>query len=273
MRLNYFRIMKNYTQRFSTTNDSMSYNKFIILDTETTGLDNEDRIIQLAIVVVNSKTLSIEETHCSLCKAPLPIKPKAAAINKKTDEMLEDKPIITHTDAYRALEKYNKPENVIVVHNAFFDLYMLAKEMFLIKAQLVDTLTCGRYVYPKIENYKLQSLLQHNEAYKKVIQEHDALSDCLMCLSLLRQMLDYSSFGIDKMIEWTKEPVIGFGKHRGTKLTELGKKHPDYIEWVMKNYDKLDVPTRLVMKCLVTPNELDNTELKGLRYLRMDHLV
>ena len=250
----------------------MNIKKLIVLDTETTGLDNEDRIIQLALLVVNAQTLEVEESYCSLCKASVPIKPGASAVNKKTDEMLEDQPVIQHTEAYKALEKYNKPENAIVIHNAFFDLYMLAKEMFLIHTQLIDTLTCGRYLYPRVQNYKLQTLINQN-ADEVIVQEHDALSDCLMCLGLLKQMLKYSPFDINKMFEWTSDPIIGFGKHKGRKLTELAKEKPDYLEWVIKNFEKLDAPTRLVMKCLITPNELDNTETKGLRYMKMDHLI
>ena len=85
-KLSYYQIMKNYTQRLTRYKyNIMTYKNIIIVDTETTGLDNEDRIIQLALLVVNVETLEVEKTSCSLCKAPLPIKPGASAVNKKTN--------------------------------------------------------------------------------------------------------------------------------------------------------------------------------------------
>ncbi len=248
----------------------MSFDKIIIADTETTGLSNEDRVIQLALPVLNAQTYEVEESYCDLCNPKIPIKPGASKINKKTDDMLEDKPDIHETEAYKALLKYNKPNNVLVFHNAFFDLYMLAKELFLIEMELVDTLTCSRYIYPTMERHKLETLVNMVNR-NSVSQEHDALSDCSMCKDLLSHML--SNNNINKLIQYTKSPIIGFGKHKGSVLSELAKEKPDYLDWLLKNYDNMDAPTRLVIKTIMYPSTLDNTELKGLRYLSMHHFL
>ena len=243
----------------------------VIVDTETTGLGNEDRIVQLAIVVVHHESLDIIDQSVDLCNNGTPIKDAAMKIHKITNQDIENKPFIKQTKTYQLLEEYNKPENVFVMHNAFFDLYMLAKEMFLIHAQLLDTLTCSRYIYPKLKNHKLQSLIQYSEQYKNVVQEHDALSDCILCLALLKQLA--KSYDIDKLVQFTKEPVMGFGKHKGEKMSLIGKNHSDYVDWLMKNFDNMDAPTRIVLKTVTYPRQLDNTETKGLRYIGMYHLL
>ena len=248
----------------------MEYNKIIIADTETAGLGNNDQVIQLALVVVNADTMEIEETYCDLCNPGCTINPKASSIHKKTDDMVSDKPVLTHTDAYKALEKYNVPTNILVFHNAFFDLYMLAKKMFLIQSQLIDTLTSSRHVFKGLSQYKLQTLC--NKDGENVVQDHDALSDCMVCLSLLKKLVKETK-SLGKLVDYTKDPIIGFGKHKGKKLIELAKKEKSYLEWLINNYDNLDAPMRVIIKALIEPATLDNTEQKGLRYINMHHLL
>ena len=252
------------------TNQSQQYENIIVVDTETTGLGNDDRIIQLALLVVDVKTMDVVEKHNELCNSSVPIKEDATRVHKKTNDMIENLQPLVKTSTYELLEKYNNDRNIFVFHNSFFDLYMLAKEMFLIKADLIDTLTCSRNIYPSSKNHRLQTLLQSYCSYTKK-QEHDALSDCEMCLLLLENLIKHKNL-VD-LVNITREPVIGFGKYKGVKFTSLAKKNKDYLEWILSNFDRLDVPTRLIIKCLIKPEELDNTEIKGIRYLNMQHLL
>ena len=64
--------------------------KIIILDTETTGGGQGDRICQLSFLVCNEE-LEIETIYNDLCTPPLPISFEAMAIHHITPEMLEGK--------------------------------------------------------------------------------------------------------------------------------------------------------------------------------------
>ena len=70
--------------------------KIIILDTETTGTLDEDRIIQLSYLVVNENA-EIEEVQDDLCLAPLDIKFDAMAVHHIVPERLEGKPTCKDT--------------------------------------------------------------------------------------------------------------------------------------------------------------------------------
>ena len=101
--------------------------KIIMLDTETTGNKDEDRICQLSYIVAN-ENLEIEEIHNELVKPPIPISYEAMAVHHITNEMVEDKPLLKHTQAYKRLKELNSAENMVVIHNSKFDLDMLKKE-------------------------------------------------------------------------------------------------------------------------------------------------
>jgi len=104
--------------------------KIIVLDTETTGMLEKDRICQLSYLVLN-EDFEIEEVHNDLCKPPLPISYEAMAIHHITPEMLEGEPSCVQTKAYKRLLELNSPANLMVIQNAAFDLGMLPKRGFL----------------------------------------------------------------------------------------------------------------------------------------------
>jgi len=54
---------------------------YILFDTETTGKEEEDRVIQFGSMVVNQK--GDIETFSELCSSEIPIKLEAMEINKK----------------------------------------------------------------------------------------------------------------------------------------------------------------------------------------------
>mmetsp|Transcript_37036 Transcript_37036/g.85601 ORF Transcript_37036/g.85601 Transcript_37036/m.85601 type:complete len:110 (-) Transcript_37036:163-492(-) len=60
----------------------------------------------------------------------------------------------------------------------------------------------------------------------------------LVCLITLTSMyLQSLTFSMPKPTgdgeREDSDPVVGFGKHKGLKFSELMEEHPDYVEWVM----------------------------------------
>jgi len=76
--------------------------KFIILDTETTGTGDSDRIIQLGFFVLDGKEIEVYE---DFCKPDMPVSVEAMEVHHITPEKLQDKPTCKDTKAYKKLLK------------------------------------------------------------------------------------------------------------------------------------------------------------------------
>ncbi|MDP3588328.1 MAG: exonuclease domain-containing protein [Sulfuricurvum sp.] len=232
--------------------------KYIILDTETTGAGENDRVIQLGFMVLDGKNVQV---HNDLCSSPVPIGYGAMEVHGITPDQIEGKPSCVETSAFKALEVLNTPDNVMIIHNAPFDLGMLAKENFTSKMRLIDTLRCAKHLFDEEEAHRLQFFRYRLELYKLeqaeadalgiVVKAHDAIGDVLVLklfLTELRKKLT-ERFGnvnpIDKMVELTQTPVLitrplKFGKHKGKTLSEIVMSDKGYLSWMLANMENLD---------------------------------
>ncbi|MDO9306187.1 MAG: exonuclease domain-containing protein [Sulfuricurvum sp.] len=232
--------------------------KYIILDTETTGAGENDRVIQLGFMVLDGKNVQV---HNDLCSSPVPIGYGAMEVHGITPDQIEGKPSCVETSAFKALEVLNTPDNVMIIHNAPFDLGMLAKENFTSKMRLIDTLRCAKHLFDEEEAHRLQFFRYRLELYKLeqaeadalgiIVKAHDAIGDVLVLklfLTELRKKLT-ERFGnvnpIDKMVELTQTPVLitrplKFGKHKGKTLSEIVMSDKGYLSWMLANMENLD---------------------------------
>ena len=206
--------------------------KIIVLDTETTGMLEKDRICQLSYLVLN-EDFEIEEVHNDLCVPPLPISYEAMAIHHITPEMLEGKISCVQTKAYKRLLELNTPHNLLVIQNAAFDLSMLAKEGFTNEMNLIDTFRILRAYYPSEGSFSLQFKRYQWGLYKQehtlakklgiTIQAHDALSDVIVLKHLFERLCEEHS--IPHMIVVCSEPMVlshvPYGKHKGKKFLDV----------------------------------------------------
>ena len=113
--------------------------KYIVLDTETTGLEVKQghRVIEIGAVLVNDRKKSEEHFHSYLNPSRL-IDEEASKVHGITNSDLEDKPAFDQI----AEEFINFIEgSTLVIHNAPFDVGFLNNEL-----QLAST------GYPKIED-------------------------------------------------------------------------------------------------------------------------
>jgi len=223
--------------------------KIIILDTETTGNKDEDRICQLSYLVIN-ENLEIEEIHNELVKPPVDIKFEAMAVHHITPEMVEDKPKIKFTSSYKRLKELNSPENLIIIHNAKFDLDMLKKEGFNPFFKLIDTFRILKHIMPEgkfslqYNRYALGLYKQEKEICQKYnikINAHDALGDVIVLYLLFKYINENFDYSFDELIELTKKPVLYDkfyqGKYKFEKIKDILIKDPDYIEYMLSLTD------------------------------------
>jgi DNA polymerase-3 subunit epsilon/exodeoxyribonuclease X len=245
--------------------------KFVILDTETTGTDEKDRIIQLGYMVLEPKKEI--EIYNEFCFTDVPISYGAMEVHHITPEVIEGKMPCVQTEAYRKLNQLNTPDNYMIIHNAPFDLGMLLKEGFECKRILIDTLRCARHVYDEEEAHRLQFFRykmglykdEHKEAERLGIEikAHDAIGDVLVLklfLTKLRERVEQKfpkANPIDKMVELTSEPVfikqpLRFGKHKGKTLTEIAEKDSSYLRWMLTGMENLDEDMKYSIEKVLT---------------------
>ena len=230
--------------------------KYILFDTETTGNQEEDRIIQVGAMIVDSK--GKVEVFDELCMAPLPIKIQAMAVHGITPDLLEGKGIFTDTNFYKTLQALNNQENYLIAHNMPFDMGMMQKEGFESNLQIIDTLRVAKHLLKNSESHALQYLRYALELYKEeqaeankhniTIKAHDAIGDVLVMKLLLSKLvaLTKEQFpGINpmvKMVELTSTPIFieifKFGKYKGKNIQEVCDNDINYINWMM---DKMDL--------------------------------
>ena len=233
--------------------------KFILLDTETTGAGETDRIIQIGFMVLEAGQQT--RVYSDYCASEVPIAFAAMEVHHITPEMIAGKPACTETEAFRSLSTMNEPGNYMIIHNAPFDLGMLGKEGFECRMQLIDTLRCARHVYDDEEAHRLQYFRYRMGLYKEEGEEaeklgvrigaHDAVGDVLtlkLFLSRLRERVQERFPGVnpvEKMVELTREPVffkgpLRFGKYKGKTLFEIAAEDRNYLQWMAEKMENLD---------------------------------
>jgi DNA polymerase III epsilon subunit-like protein len=229
--------------------------KYVLFDTETTGNQEEDRIIQVGAMVVGSK--GEVEVYDELCSSDVPIKVEAMEVHNITPDVIEGKAPFTSTKFYNDILTLNNENNYLIAHNIEFDLGMLAKEGFENKMKLIDTLRCSKHLYPDSNYHRLQYFRYALGLYKEeqkeadkhniVIKAHDAIGDVLVMKLLLSKLVArvkeaYPEVNpMVKLEELTRTPVMmktfKFGKYKGEEIEDIARSDAGYIKWMMKSLD------------------------------------
>ena len=207
---------------------------FIYLDTETTGTGLDDRLCQIAFKPENGPAV------CDLFNPGKPISIDAMAIHHITEKMVADKPPFKESDAYAKLQELvSDINNVIVAHNAKFDMQMLQKEGIFTQ-RVICTIKLARYLDKNgvIPKYNLQ-YLRYYLGLEIEARAHDALGDILVLEGLFGRLNakfqenDKLMDPVQEMINISSNPVLiarmPFGKHIGMFFGEVPR---DYLEWL-----------------------------------------
>ncbi|MCK5294417.1 MAG: 3'-5' exoribonuclease [Arcobacteraceae bacterium] len=232
--------------------------KYILFDTETTGNQEEDKIIQIGAMIVHSKDNI--EIYDEICSTDIEIKIEAMEVHNIVPSQLVDKAPFIQTQAYGKLQEYNNESNYLIAHNINFDLGMLQKDGFVNQYTLIDTLRCAKHLYKDMPYHRLQYLRYALELYKTeqkeaddlniTIKAHDAIGDVLVMKLFLsklvkRVMEEYPDYNpMQKLAELTKTPVMiqtfKFGKHKGRDIAEIAREDSGYLNWMRSNMKDLD---------------------------------
>jgi len=245
--------------------------KYILFDTETTGSQEEDRIIQVGAMIVDAK--GGVEVFDELCSTVLPIKIEAMAVHGITPNLIEGKGVFTDTNFYKTLQTLNNQENFLIAHNMPFDMGMMEKEGFISQIKIIDTLRVAKHLLSEQKSKSLQYLRYALELYTEeqaeadkyniTIKAHDAIGDVLVMKLLLSKLVALTKEQFPdvnpmlKMEELTRTPIFietfVFGKHKGKKISEVCDSDIGYINWMQKNMD-LDVDMKYTLDQIMGHN-------------------
>lgn len=210
----------------------------VFLDAETTGINLlEDYLFQVCYSC-NGKAI------CEYFKPPVPISIKSQSITHVTNKMVADKNSFKDSQMKNDLQDLFKT-NVLVAHNAAFDICMISKEGVEVP-QFIDTLKMVRYLDDEclIPEYNLQYLRYFYELDIDV-DAHDAKSDVIVLEALFNilykkmlQKINDPENVITKMIEVSSQPFLykqfNFGKYKGRKIEDIFRLDKGYLEWLLR---------------------------------------
>jgi len=223
--------------------------KIVFLDLETTGLEEKDRICELALIIDEDGKNVVTNT---LCKSPKKISKEAMSLHHITNEMIVDAQACQQSETYKLLQECNTQENVLIAHNVNFNLRMLEKEGFDLTMKKVDTLRCIKALIPECEKFSLQFLRYELDLYKEETElakelgielcAHRALSDSLHLKLLWKTLLQYAT--VSQLIEISAKPVLldkfPFGKYSGRYIEEIVNLDMGYLHWMLENIEDMD---------------------------------
>lgn len=208
-----------------------------VIDLETTGTDPAEgaEIIEIAAVDVDLTpgALRIMQSQSTFVKCSRPIPPETSAIHHIIDADLENAPtweevisIYGGADAYCA-------------HNAKFERLFLDPEQKS-KRPWICTYKSALSIWPEAPTHSNQGLRYwrgHHSVEgwprEQLAQAHRALPDAVVTAALLMDLAAISS--VDDLIAISSRPAllpkIPFGKHAGTRWSELPE---DYLDWMFR---------------------------------------
>lgn len=217
----------------------MDKSNLIFLDTETTGLSADDRICQVAY-----KFQGREKEE--LFKPEIPISVEAMSISHITNRMVAEKEPFKESEMLNGLKDiFADKKNILVAHNAFFDIEMLRRDGLLV-GDFIDTFKIAHYLdkQGEIPKYNLQYLRYYYDFEISDAPAHNALGD----IRVLEVIFDFyfnkmkengilEENIIGEMIGISKLPILikrfAFGKYIGERVEDVALRDSGYLKWLL----------------------------------------
>ena len=206
----------------------MTFDRMIVLDFETTGLQPGYRPVEIAWLEFDS-LYKVSQSVTSLIDPQMPIEPGAQKVHGISSEMLAGKPTLEQFLQGEHTDKFANEHVLVVAHNAAFDLPMFAP--YCKKTTSLCTMRLAQTLYPTAENHRLQTLASMFAV--EVEPTHRAMADVGACFELLRTIAKKEEKSIDELLkiasDTSPESLMPFGKHKGKMIKDLPS---DYVAWL-----------------------------------------
>ncbi len=233
---------------------------FVVLDFETTGLRNEDTIIEIGYVWVRDG--EIVDTRSTLINPNRPISRRITQITGITNAMVKEAPQLSEV-----IEKFNKFLNkkIIVAHNAGFDMRFLNNALSEAGLSRIDQYICTMRMF---RGYKKKLGIQSGGAKLSDLttyfglhndNAHRALDDAKVTADAFLQMA--------QVLDW-QQWVSGKEKNKAKSTRVLAyEAHLESGKSVAEIAQLMNVKESTVMKYLLEWLSVENY-LKYAAYLR-----
>lgn len=156
---------------------------FIAMDYETAA-GQRATACSVALVVVRESR--VVDSFYSLINPEVRFNPYNVNVHHITERMVQDAP--TWPELWPHIQSFFTPEQLVVAHNATFDVSVVRKsleryQIAPVQFQYIDTVRTSKHFYPELPNHKLDTVsralnidLQHH---------HNALDDSYACARIL----------------------------------------------------------------------------------------
>lgn len=242
--------------------------QMIVLDTETTGVDDDSHIIELSMTFPHDLDMGIDDVlnYTMRYNPGIPVPPESSAVHFISTEDLVNE--VTYESELPNIELLMIQDHIdyYVGHNVQFDQRMINENYLKYNSELpaylldndkwICTLRLAKKLFaedPEFANLTLSYLwfkFGLHTSVNRPINAHAAKDDVFMCFKVLIKLIEvciergHINPDLDigpQLIEYVNTPmrysVMPFGKHKG----ELMKNVPlNYLEWMIKNSDVLD---------------------------------
>lgn len=180
MTYNDYDLQNEHDQAVSWAQAALAIPDAVILDTETTGLDFDSEVVQIAVLAITGEVLL--DTYV---RPKQPIPASATRIHHITDDMVAQAP--TMVELYpRLLEILT--DRTVYIYNSDFDVRLIGQSIG--KAMALEN---NIYIRDVMAPYSVYwgEWSEYHQAYKWQRLpggDHSALGDCRAVLQLLKEM-------------------------------------------------------------------------------------
>lgn len=214
--------------------------KLIFLDTETTGIDDDARLVQLSYSVYGTDT-----RLDALYTPPVPISIGAMATHHITPRMLVGRPSFAESGDREVLQQL-LAGHVLVAHHAPYDIHILRNEG-VDTPHWIDTCRVAHHLFPDLESHGLQYLRYYFEMDIEA-RAHDATGDILVLEHVFHRLADElrrqqpalqgdDRALVQRMAQMSQEPVLlrlmKYGKYKGKPVADVVVSDRSYAEWML----------------------------------------
>lgn len=240
----------------------MKPKKIIVFDTETTGIDEEDQVIQIGSIMHSNGRKYTDESFVKHTKE--------ISIGSMTAHNIRKIPMLAQKlKNTKTIKRINKLEecDVIIGHNIDFDLRMTRDVLKGVKCMIVDTWILAEYLQrigdipedAKLNLQYLRFMWLDEKDEKRLIKKykpeggaHTALFDVLITALIAEKMInEIANYLLDDpdtvwefasnlyknrfSPKWVK---FTFGKYKGQTVQEVYEGgDTSYLEWFYENVD------------------------------------
>ncbi|AOZ96997.1 exonuclease domain-containing protein [Butyrivibrio hungatei] len=181
-----------HSSKDTEKNMSQLKERFIVIDTETTGLDSEnDRIISISAMIYEN--MQPVHNFYTLVNPQRPIPSDASEINEITDSMVINAP--SEHDMCKDLLAFCGDavfgKTLFVAYNSTFDAKFIKSAMersgFPGNIRHFDVMSFAKKRLPELKNYKQVTVAKHLGISAE--NAHNAVADCKMCAEILIKLI------------------------------------------------------------------------------------